>query len=122
MTLTGITLTLAWLGVFVTTGLGVLFVRNPTRALALTTHRLEDLPKVMADRYFALALLALGAVIHADLKIIAYLFAVFSFLGFADAWIYHRAGKPIAKHFAAGVAGCIVTLCALLALNSGVTA
>ncbi len=122
MTLTAITLTLAWLGVFVTTGLAALFVRNPTRALVLTTHHLEDLPKVMADRYFALALLALGAVIYGDLKVIAYLFGVFSFLGFADAWIYHRAGKPIAKHFTAGVSGGIVTLCALLALNSGVTA
>lgn len=122
MTLTGITLTLAWAGVAWTGVLAILFLRDPVQGLALTTHHLEDLPKVMTDRYFALVLLALGAVVYGDLKVIAYLFAVFSFLGFADAWIYHRADKPIAKHLAAGASGAIVTLFALLSLNTGVTA
>ena len=36
MTLTGITLTLAWLGVFVTTGLGVLCVPKSLRVSAVT--------------------------------------------------------------------------------------
>ena len=122
MMLAGITLVLAWLGVIWTGVLAILFLRDPVRGLALTTHHLEDLPKVMTGRYFALVFLALGAVLYGDFKVVAFLFAVFSFLGFADAWIYHRAGKPIAKHAAAGASGVIVTLFALLSLNTGVTA
>ena len=122
MTVATLTLVFAFLGAVFTGSLAFLFLRDPERALVATTHRLEQLPKVMADRYFAFTLLALGAVVYGDFKVIAYLFAVYSFLGFADAWIYSRIGKSYVKHFAAGVLAIIVMITALLALNSGVTA
>ncbi len=122
MTLAGFSVFLASLGVVWTAALGAIYVRNPSRALVITTHHLEDLPKVMAGRYFAMMLLALGAVLYGDFTVIAYLFAVFSFLGFADAWIYHRAGKRFALHLSAGVMAIIVAAVALLALNTGVSA
>jgi len=121
MTLVGLSLALAGLGVLWTGALAMLYLRDPVHGMAVTTHHPEQLPKVMSDRYFAMAFLAFGAVSYRDFAVIAYIFVVFSFLGFADSWIYHRAGKPFALHFAAGVMAMIVAVIALLALNSGVT-
>ncbi len=95
--------------------LAVMFARNPQAALDQTTHRLDQLPQVMADRYVAMTLLALGAAVYGDPRVIAYLFATFSLMGFVDAIIYARAGHAITKHFAAGAAALVVTLVALLA-------
>ncbi len=122
MTLAGITLAIASLTVLSTTWLGFLFLRNPARGFAVTQHDPEHLPDVMSDRYFAMALLVVGAVLYGDFKVIAYLFAVFCFLGCADAWIYHRASKSYSEHLTAGVAGAIVFVLALLTLIAGVPA
>jgi hypothetical protein len=112
---------LASVGVLVTAGLAFVFLRDPVRGMVLTDHHAANLPQVMTDRYVALFALALGAVIYGDMAVIAFLFAVFSFLGFADAAIYARAKRPISKHMAAGVASLIVSAAACLALSSGVT-
>lgn len=109
-------------GAVFTGALGLLFLRDPVRGFAITTHRLEQLPQVMSDRYFALALLALGSAVYGDFKVIAYLFGVYAFVSFADAWIYARVNRPYVKHVAAGVLSIIVMVTALVALNPGVTA
>ena len=97
--------------------LAVLFLRDPVKGLAQTTHRLADLPKVMADRYVAFTALAAGATLYRDLKVIAFLFAVFAFMAFADAWIYARQGHATSKHLTAGIAAALVCAVALAALS-----
>ena len=48
--------------------------------------------------------------------VIAGLFAVFAFMGFADAWIYARDGFPFSKHLGAGLAALAVVAAALAAI------
>ena len=119
MTLAQLAIILSAAGVLMTGFLAVIFLRDPIAGLAQTTHRAEKLPDVMTDRYVAFAFLALGATIYGDFKVIAWLFAAFSFMGFADAWIYARGGFPIVKHVGAGVAALIVVIVALMALKTG---
>ena len=110
------------LGVAVTGTLAALFMRNPVQAMVQTTHHAEQLPQVMTGRYVALTLLAFGATIYGNMVVIAFLFAVFAFLGFADAFIYRHANRPMAKHLTAGITALIVTAVALAAhLNTGAT-
>jgi hypothetical protein len=108
MTLSFLALILSWLGVAVTLALALSFIISPAFGMAQAQHRLERLPRVMTDRYVAFVALALGAVLYGDLKVAAYLFAVFAFMGFADAVIYARSGNPNWKHIAAGVAASVV--------------
>lgn len=103
-------------GILITGMLAAIFLRDPAKGLAQTTHRLADLPKVMADRYVAFTALAVGATLYRDLKVIAFLFAVFAFMAFADAWIYARQGQPTLKHLTAGFAAALVCAVALAAL------
>ena len=115
-------LTLSGVGVAVTGTLAALFIRNPAQGMVQTTHHAEQLPQVMTGRYIALTLLALGATIHANMVVIAFLFAVFAFLGFADAFIYARAHRPMAKHLTAGITATLVTALALAAhIQTGAT-
>lgn len=102
-------------GVGVTAALAAVFIRDPVQGMRQTTHHAEQLPQVMTGRYIALTLLALGATIYGDMVVIAFLFAVFAFLGFADAFIYARAGRPMAKHLSAGITAALVAALALAA-------
>lgn len=116
MTLTLLTtvcgvITLAILG-----SMAFAFWSNPERGMALTTHRAELLPRVMADRYTAFAALALAVILFGDLRLYAAFFAVCAFMGLADGAIYARAGHPHMKHTLSGVLSVIalgVTLAAL---------
>ena len=83
--------------------MAVVFWRDPAEGLRQTTHRAELLPRVMADRYTAFAILALVLTLHGDLGVLAFFFAVCAFMGFADGLIYARAGHPHAKHTLSGV-------------------
>ena len=109
-------------GVAVTAALAGLFIRNPVQGMQQTTHHAEQLPQVMTGRYIALTLLALGATVYGNMAVMADLFAVFAFLAFADALIYARAHRPIAKHLTAGIIATFVTALALAAhLNTKAT-
>ena len=79
------------------------FWSDPQRGLAQTTHRIEKLPTVMADRYTAFAVLALVFTLYGDLNVLIAFFAVCAFMGFADGLIYARAGYPHMKHTISGV-------------------
>ena len=92
MSLVTLALVLSAAGVLVTAALVGVFLYDTETGLRQTTHRAEDLPKVMTDRYIAMAALALGATLYGDLNVIAFLFAAFAFMGFADALIYARGG------------------------------
>lgn len=119
MTLAGLAIALSGAGVLVTAVLAVLFLRDPVAGMAATTHRPEQLPQVMADRYVAMLILALGATVHGDPAVIAVLFAAFAYMAFHDAWIYARAGFAVARHLGAGIAALIVVAVAVLALGQG---
>ena len=43
--------------------LGVVFAISPSRGLAMTKHRAENLPTIMAGRYFFMVLVAVGIAI-----------------------------------------------------------
>lgn len=121
ITLPTLALALSGGGVLVAGWLTLVYLRNPVVALGLTTHRLEDLPRVMTNRYAACLLLALGATLYGDPEVIAYLFAVFAMMAFSDALIYGRRGHAYGKHLISGLASTIVCLVALAAiLKSGV--
>lgn len=114
MTLGTLTVLLCLGGALVTGFLAVIFWRDPETGMAAATHRPEQLPKVMVDRYVAFAFLALAAAWYGDPAVIAGLFVAFAFMGLADGVIYARAGHPHIKHTAAGVAATIVAVIALL--------
>ena len=116
MSLATLAIALSGAGILVTGLLAVVFLRDPVAGMAQTTHQHDKLPQVMTDRYIAFTGLALFATLYGDLKVIAALFAAFAFMGFADAYIYHRGGYPTAKHMVAGCAASLVTIVALWAL------
>jgi ABC-type spermidine/putrescine transport system permease subunit II len=89
--------------VLILAAMAVAFWRDPDEGLRQTTHRVELLPRVMADRYTAFAILALVLTLHGDLGVLAAFFAVCAFMGFADGLIYARAGHPHIKHTLSGV-------------------
>ncbi len=99
--------------------LAVAFATNPERGLEQTTHRQEKLPSVMADRYAAFAVLAAAFTVYGDLNVMAMFFAVCAFMGFADGWIYARAGHPHWKHTSSGLLSTGALLIALAAIIAG---
>lgn len=119
MSWASLAIALSGAGVLVTGLLSALFLRDPVAGLAATTHRAEQLPQVMANRYVAMLILAVGATVYADFKVIALLFAAFSYMAFHDAWIYGHAGHSVVKHVGAGIAALNVAVVAVLAVGQG---
>jgi hypothetical protein len=118
MTLESLVTICALVTILILSLLALAFWSNPERGLLQTTHRVELLPLVMADRYTAFALIALAILVFGDLRLTAAFFAVCAFMGFADGMIYARAGHPHMKHTFSGVLSVIalgVTLAALIA-------
>ena len=101
------------------TGLfGILFLMNPTRGLALASHRLEQLPLVMSDRYIGTAFLLLGVLMFGDYRLLAWFLAVVGIAGLGDVLIYARAKAPILPHLiASALYGVAATLAYTAHLN-----
>jgi len=100
-----------------------LFWSNPERGLAETTHRIEKLPYVLADRYTAFAVMGIGMLAFGDYPIITVYFLAGAIMGLADGMIYARAGHPHMKHTASGVLSAlamIVTAVAWATTSTGV--
>lgn len=93
-----------------------LFWRDPKDGMRQTTHRVEMLPRVMADRYTAFAILAVVLTLRGDLWLMAALFGVCAFMGFADGLIYARANLPHIKHTASGILSAGALLITLVAI------
>jgi hypothetical protein len=110
-----VVITLAVIGALLPAYIGALFALSPVRALPQATHRLEQLPLVMVDRYAAFALFALAAALSGDMRIVAVTFAILAVPGFGDAIIYARAGYSYQKHLAAGIGALVVSALALVA-------
>lgn len=95
------------------------FRSDPEKAMHTVEHVGAALHWVMAGRYLAFALLALGATLYGDFVVICGLFGVFAFLGFYDTVLYSRLGAPIATHLWAGLGSLIVAGTAFAALSGG---
>jgi len=112
--------TLAAIGGMIPAYIALLFWKNPARGMGQATHRMEQLPLVMIDRYVAFALFAIAAALSGDMSIIAVTFAILAVPGLGDALIYARAGHSYYKHLAAGIGALLVSVAALsLAATSG---
>jgi hypothetical protein len=100
----------------VLTGLfGMLFLLNPARGLALASHRIEQLPLVMSDRYIGTAFLLLGVLMFGDHRLLAWFLAVVGVVGLADVVIYARARAPVMPHV---IAAALYGLAAALAYTA----
>ncbi len=100
--------------------LGILFQFAPERGLVFATHKVEYLPSVMANRYFSMAAVMIGALVYGKPEVIAFVFAATGFGPAHDAWIYARAGQPYKKHVLPAVLSAYVAIGALIVyLNSG---
>jgi len=108
----------AGIGAVVTLWLALDFARDSEAGMRRAAHRPEVLPRIMVGRYGAFTALAVGAAIHGDTGVIAFLFAVFSGVSLFDAWTYRRLSYRAAPHTAAGLACWIVIGLAGLALTS----
>ena len=95
------------------------FWSNPERGLEQTTHRLEKLPLVMADRYTAFAGMGLAITIVGHLPLLTVFFAICAFMGFADGYIYARAGHAHWKHTISGVLSLVAFVVAFAAVLVG---
>ncbi len=121
MSLETVVIALALLGTLIASVLAVLFWFKPEKgmAMAMAHHRLEFLPRVMADRYAGMVLIVLAALIRGDMGIIAFVSFVLAGTALADTYIYCRAGHSYGPHLSAGVIGLAVSGLAMVAPFKG---
>lgn len=93
--------------------LGVMFAVSPKAGLKATKHRAENLPTIMAGRYFFMVFVTAGVAISGTLQQLAYVFLGLAAVAFFDAATYARAKTPVGSHIAAGVGALIVAFIAL---------
>jgi hypothetical protein len=103
MTLSLVITVFLGIAVLLVGSLAWLFWTDPERGLRESTHRLENLPSVMADRYTAFGVLGIGMMLFGDYPIITVYFLAGAIMGLCDGAIYARAGHPHLKHTASGV-------------------
>ena len=108
-------LVLGGIACLVLTLMAVAFWTDPDKGMVRTTHRVELLPRVLADRYTAFALLGLFATVYGDLNVLAAFFAVCALMGFCDGRIYAVAGHPHIKHTISGVLSIVALVVTLTA-------
>lgn len=109
---------MAWVGVAITGGIAGLCLRDPVAGLAFLTHRIEQLPQVMLDRYLAFFGFSVFAAAYGDLKVLIAWSLTLAFMALADAVIYARLGKPYMKHLSGGVAALVAFVIFTIALQT----
>jgi hypothetical protein len=112
------TTVMAWAGVAILGGIAGLCLRDPVAGLAFLTHRLEQLPKVMTDRYVAFFGFSLFAAIYGDLHVLIAWSLAMAFMALSDAVIYARLGKPYMKHLSGGVLALVASAVFFATLNT----
>ncbi|MDJ0921143.1 MAG: hypothetical protein QNI84_08435 [Henriciella sp.] len=93
--------------------LGLVFVFAPKRGLAMTDHRADNLPTIMAGRYFFMAIIAVAVGLSGSAQQIAFVFMGLAGVAFFDAATYAHAKAKVAPHIGAGVLALLVSLIAL---------
>ena len=109
---------MAWAGVAVTGGIAALCLRDPVAGLAFLTHRAEQLPLVMLDRYLAFFGFSVFATLYGDLNVLIAWALALAFMALVDAVIYARLGKPYMKHLSGGVVALIAFAIFVAALKT----
>ncbi|MEM8577665.1 MAG: DUF4267 domain-containing protein [Pseudomonadota bacterium] len=106
------------IGILIVLPLAYLFATNEARAFEVSTHRPEKLPKVMVDRYVAIAVIQLGLIFFGNLEMVAVFCVAAMIMGLGDGLIYKRAGLPHWNHTQSGLialAGFVITIYFILA-------
>ncbi|MEM9055109.1 MAG: hypothetical protein AAGB16_07275 [Pseudomonadota bacterium] len=93
--------------------LGLVFLFAPQRGLAMTKHRAESLPIIMAGRYFFMTLIAVAAAVGGSIKQIGLVFVGLAGVAFFDAATYAHAKTAVAPHVLAGIGALVVAVIAL---------
>ena len=93
--------------------LGVVFAISPSRGLAMTKHRAENLPTIMAGRYFFMVFVAVGIAMTGTLQQLAFVFMGLAGVAFFDAATYARAKTAVMPHILAGIGALVVSFIAL---------
>lgn len=93
--------------------LGLVFTFAPARGLAMTKHRAENLPSIMAGRYFFMVLVAVGIALTGTLQQLGFVFLGLAGVAFFDAAVYAHAKTATASHLTAGIGALIVAAIAL---------
>ena len=118
LTYVALVLTLVFTGYY-----ALIFLRDSASAMETATHELELLPEVMAARYVVVFLITAGIMIWGSPALITYFFAVCTFLGLYDGWVYYSRGLPHMKHTFSGLMSLLALFVSSLALlTSGSTA
>ena len=93
--------------------LGLVFSFAPSRGLAMTKHRADQLPSIMAGRYFFMVLVAVGVALTGTMQQPGFVFLGLAGVAFFDAAVYARAKTATGSHLVAGIGALIVTAIAL---------
>ncbi len=96
------------------------FYSDPQKGMAQATHRLEQLPLVMVDRYVAVGVLQIGLIFFGNLEMVAIFCIAGAIMGLGDGLIYARAGHPHIKHTSSGVLALLGLGVTLYYMNAGV--
>ncbi len=101
-------LLLGWAMALSVVWLAWVFWRDSDAGMALATHRTEQLPRVMVNRYFVIFMFMGGALASRNPLWVAYAFAVTAIASLWDALIYRKAGQPFRKHLVAALSSALV--------------
>ncbi|NRB03798.1 MAG: hypothetical protein HRU30_11100 [Rhodobacteraceae bacterium] len=107
------------IGAMMVAALAYAFYRDPEKGMAQATHRPEQLPLVMVDRYIAVALIQVGLIFFGNLEMVAVFCVAGAVMGLGDGLIYHRAGFPHIKHTSTGVLSLMGLMITLYYLAAG---
>lgn len=113
MDLPWIILALLLIGGVLTGVLALAFYRDPVKGMAEATHRPEQLPLVMIDRYIAVTIIQIGLFFFGSLEMVAVFCVAGAVMGLGDGLIYARAGHPSAKHTSSGILAVVALMVTL---------
>jgi len=106
------------IGILIVMPLAWAFYSDPQKGFDMSTHRHEQLPYVMVDRYLGIAVIQLGLIFFGSLEMVAVFCVAGAIMGLGDGLIYARAGHPHIKHTISGliaVFGFVLTMYFILA-------
>lgn len=88
--------------------LGLTFLFAPAAGLKMTKHTAEDLPTIMAGRYFFFVFALAAVMWKGSPELLAVIFLGLAGVAFFDAAVYASKSKDVRPHLAAGVLALIV--------------
>ncbi|MEM7798964.1 MAG: DUF4267 domain-containing protein [Chloroflexota bacterium] len=83
--------------------LAYMFWTDFESALEATDHTLNSLGYVLAGRFVATALLALFVAFYRDMRVMAFVFILYTWMSFVDGYTYFIQGLPHLPHTGTGI-------------------